>query len=367
MSYLARCLVLFVVVAPVAAGTDYEGPMRFSIFEPCRGSASICGATILAQGSLERNSSQKFAAFVAERRAELPPTPTVVFDSHGGSLNGAMALGRVIRRNRFNTRLESSYSYENSVDVVKFIGNAKCASACAFAFVGGLRREISDDARFGIHQFSGASGDIGEGVTQKAVVALAAYLAEMGVSRRLLDAASLVPPTTIYWLAPKDAQRLRVDNSRPILIPWTVKASPSGKALLYTAAEISQGRRVSLIITTKGNNAVVHAVTQLQRKTYSADRIKQFPLDMLPALTFSVDGESIETQPLTPWSQLDQPGAVVFRTSVAISLAALQTLARAQKLSVSDNFGTATSDVSLSTALSIDGLQSGIALLLRAH
>ena len=107
------------------AFSRHDGPMRFSLFLPCRGTASFCGIKILAEGRIERESGKRLQDFLNKNKSELPPTTELVFDSAGGSVYGAMEMGVVIRRNRLNTQLSAGYSHEVEFNVVDIVKNAQ--------------------------------------------------------------------------------------------------------------------------------------------------------------------------------------------------------------------------------------------------
>lgn len=347
--------------------------MRFSAFWPCSGNAGFCAPHILAEGRIERDTGLKFSQFIKNKTAhryQLPPRPTISFDSPGGSVAGGLDLGRLIRRYKFDTQLSSSYSQvveASQLSEKEFISAAKCASACTLAFLGGISREVSETARFGIHQFSGGARSIGDGATQVTVVVLAAYIEEMGVNRALLDQASLVTETSIRWLSPQEVRTFKVDNTTPQINPWAIKASSQGIAMLHTEQDVSFGRRMSVTLAIDGGRTFVLAQTNLRRAVYKEDRTKQFPVNEAPELSFIVDGKTIPTQAVQPWSRVEKADGTSFRALAAISFEQLKLISRAKTLEISDNFGTATSDLSLSTSLSSEGLVTGVALLLRSR
>jgi hypothetical protein len=242
MFFMRVALLVFLLTVPVLAQAGYSGPMRFSVFWPCMGNASFCAPRILAEGTIERDTHRKFTAFLSNtkiHRHELPPQPDVCFNSPGGNLGGAIELGRTIRRLQLNTCLAPDYSRViegTRGDEEVFVRDAVCASACAFALVGGVDRLLESGARYGIHQFSAVKGAIGDSATQITVVALAAYLEEMGISRRLLDVASLVRPSEMHWLSLSELMQLRVDNMTVVPGRWRLNALDNGSVI----AEISQ-------------------------------------------------------------------------------------------------------------------------------
>ncbi|MFN7883617.1 MAG: hypothetical protein ACK5PF_11475, partial [bacterium] len=304
---------------------------------------------------------------INRRKSELPPVTVLVFDSPGGSVFGATELGTVIRQNRLDTQQSRSYSHQVEFNVINIVEDAKCASSCVLAFVGGINRVIDPDANFGIHQFSGASGDIGDGATQVTVVALASYLEEMGISRELLDAASLVPPNRIYWLTPQQTKRLRVDNSTPYIQPWKIAATADGRALLLTEQEISHGRKLGIKIHADNSNAILLLTLSFDRRKYGDDRIKQFPVNEAPSIKLSTPEKSIQTRPLLRWNKVESNGMVTFKSTLTISLSDLGIISREKRLYIGDNQVGATKDISLATELSTEGFQSGVALLLKSR
>lgn len=360
-------IIFIIAFKSSSAFARYDGPMRFSLFLPCSGSASFCGIRVLAEGRIERDSGKRLQEFINRKKSELPPVTVLVFDSPGGSVFGAMELGTVIRQNRLDTQQSGGYSHQVEFNVIDIVKNAKCASSCTLAFVGGINRVLDPDAKFGIHQFSGASGNIGDGATQVTVVALASYLQEMGISRELLDAASLVPSNQIYWLTPGEAKRLRVDNSTPYIQPWKIAATTDGRALLLTEQEISHGRKLGIKIYADNGNAILLFTVSFDRLKYGGDRIKNFPLNEPPSIKLSTPEKSIQTRPLLPWNKVESNGIVTFKSTSTISLSDLEILSKGKSLYVLDPQVGATKDISLTTDLSTEGFQSGVSLLLKSR
>lgn len=371
---MKKLLIIFVAILIPSisfARQNYAGPMRFSTFWPCNGSASSCGIRILAEGTIQPDTGKKFEFFLRNRKQhkhELPPQPTIVFNSPGGSVLGGIELGRIIRRNRLDVELADSYSQVvdgDSTRVEILVEKAVCASACVIAFSGGMTRTVQPDAHMGIHQFSGSQGNIGDGATQVAVVFLAAYLEEMGINRAMLDKASLTPSASIYWVSDSEAKRFRLDNTSPYLSPWKISATAEGNAVLEILQEVSFGRTVSLRITIMQGMGVLTATTFLDKSAISPDRTSQFPVNEKSEIELCTQNRCIQARPVRPWLRRETNTLTVFQTIAALSLAELREISRANQLRISDNFGNATSDVSLSTDLSSEGLSPGIALLLK--
>ena len=364
-------VVILLISCSAFGRTPYEGPMRFSTFWPCNGNASFCGIRILAEGTIQPESGRKFETFLRNRKQHkqaLPPRPTVVFDSPGGSVIGGMELGRVIRKNKLDTEMADSYSQVAENDQSKkaaVIERAVCASACVIAFSGGMTRSAQRGARLGIHQFSGGQGNIGDSATQVTVVVLASYFEEMGINRSLLDRASLVPASSIAWVSESDAKRFRLDNTAPYLSQWKVTPTEDGVAVLEVLQEVGFGRSVSLRVSSAQGAGVLTVETILEKSVLSGDRIGQFPENELPEIDICTQTRCIQARPVRPWARRESTTLTAFQAIVSLSSAELLEMSKANRPRITDNFGNAASDVSLSTELSTIGLAPGIALLLR--
>ena len=345
--------------------------MQFSTFAPCKGNASFCGVRILAQGIIQRDSGEHLAQFLANPRLHknaLPPVPTVVFDSPGGNIVGAMSIGRVIRRNRMDTEIGTSYSrvmHENRFEEQTYIESPQCASACVLEFVGGISRSVQPEAKIGVHQFAAPTGNVGDGATQVTMVVLASYLDEMGVERLVLDRASTVPPKSMHWLSQFEARLYNLDNTAPAKLPWRISALPQGDAILEVVQTISAGRTVFLRIAIVRGVAALSVTTVLNKSAYHHERIAQFPVGTPSNISLCTEHKCFRGTSVRSWNRSETDSAVHFQILVALAPSDLSALSKAKRLSVDDGFGTASADISLNTDLSISGFSSGIALLLR--
>lgn len=236
---------LLILVWLSLSATAWAEPMHFEIFRPCTAANALCAPRILAIGMIEKDSHLKLAAFLAQHtdpdtplaslpgmsdmrtRQHMPPDgpplpaqATLCFHSAGGDMRGAVELGLLLRKRQIDTCLAPAYPRVTPAGLpMPLVEQAHCLSACAFAFAGGVHRHIAEGSRLGVHQFRSAQGDAGESMTQIAMVLLAAYLEQMGVSRTLLDAAALVPPNKLYMLTLEEAQHLRMDNTATNSVP----------------------------------------------------------------------------------------------------------------------------------------------------
>jgi hypothetical protein len=173
------------------------------------------GANVIAQGDIDEST---VAAFNAYKNAH-PGVRRVVFDSMGGSVLEALALGRAIRQARLDTYVGGTYKAPgDGFTAANLESMGECYSACVYAFAGGMHRFFdATGGVMGIHQFEFVGNRTGdqtanEGTAQFLMTAIGVYLDEMGVSRHLLDWAALVPPNTIQPLPRAMAERFQLDN-----------------------------------------------------------------------------------------------------------------------------------------------------------
>ena len=153
---------------------------------------------VLAQGRITQDS---FRSFDAVARA-LPPHVPVVLNSSGGSFLGGITLGLAVRQ------------HGSPVLVPR---GAICASACAYAFLGGVVRQAPNGARIGVHRFFAVNRYTGErsisyerSVTPQALALLTRYVQAMGASPSLVGLADRVEPSDIHFLNRRELQQYRI-------------------------------------------------------------------------------------------------------------------------------------------------------------
>lgn len=363
------CLLLLFWATHCHAQQGTNGPMRFTTFWPCNGNASFCAPRILAEGTIQNDTANQFLRFLGNTKShahQLPPKPTVVFNSPGGSVFGGMALGQLIRQRNMDTEMDVSYSRAISLaeDEV-FVKNATCASACVLAFAGGHTRTIQTKSSVGIHQFSTPGGNIGDSATQVTIVALAAYLEKMGIHRSLLDVASLVPHTSIKWLTGQEAKAFTLDNSSTPLSPWRIAATPQGLPVLELTQMIGPGRNLYLRVAQFNSYFTLAITLDLNKTIHSPDRILFFPSLEIPEIKLCGDAYCTKGYASKSWVRSESRDRVRFQGVVAFASEDFLKFAGGDTLLISDALPPALSDIGISTNLSKDGLANGIALLRR--
>ena len=144
-----------VVPAP-AATTDLRSlPMHFELRQegPAQSCDKHCRTWVSAVGAITADTPKDFETFLQGRDLR---GATIALDSDGGSVLGAIALGRDIRR------LDMTTMVGKTVDVGAGNGSngpraelqpkADCESMCTFVLLGGTKRFVPPEARVMVHQ-----------------------------------------------------------------------------------------------------------------------------------------------------------------------------------------------------------------------
>lgn len=160
---------------------------------------------IYASGTIQAGDAVRLRQFI---RAQNVDMAVIAFDSPGGSVAEALRLGNLIRELNLDTEI-SRRGNESAV------GQAVCASACAYAFAGGSNRYFTGyGSRLGIHQFSmpgTAQANVAD--VQVASAVLVEYLTRMGVDANAFAAAAVTRSEEMLWLSPEEAESLRLANN----------------------------------------------------------------------------------------------------------------------------------------------------------
>jgi len=142
----------------------------------------------------------------------------VFFNSNGGMLIPAMEIGKAIRLKGFVTAV---------------LDNSQCASACALAWLAGVRRFMGPNARIGFHAASTLQN--GQAAVASTGNALAGgYLTQLGLSEAAIVYVTSESPESIRWLTPMDAQRYGIEVS---ILPPLADANPGSSPTLNPTPE----------------------------------------------------------------------------------------------------------------------------------
>ncbi|MDE2017885.1 MAG: hypothetical protein KGI57_09280 [Hyphomicrobiales bacterium] len=197
-------------------------PMDFRVAKVDDGRCSgHCPDVIAARGQIGVDTADRFVAFLKDASADKALRDVVLIDSPGGKVVGAMRLGMAFRK--LGAAVVVARVAGGGTDAVA--GPGLCMSACAYAFMGGVKRVVPSHSLVGIHRMSRveyeAGGSAGAAVvaqrvyaTPDMVAALTSYARSMGVGEGLVKLAETVPPANIHIVTPDEERRWRLATSK---------------------------------------------------------------------------------------------------------------------------------------------------------
>ena len=233
MSWLMeRCA--FVVIACLFSSHLAAEPMHFE--ENSTGGNCLGCEWIQATGEITDGTTNAFERFLKT----LDWVPHFIrLNSPGGSLSGGITLGEKFRELGVSTEVGASES-DRQPDGFHTYSRVPgiCASACAYAFLGGEQRLLDTNAKLGFHRFytkdalASSTSKLFSGQdldnTQRIAAALSLYIVNMGVDARLLALASQAGPDEIRWLTLQEARDLRVTYEPYSFKPWRLEPYENG-------------------------------------------------------------------------------------------------------------------------------------------
>jgi hypothetical protein len=160
-------------LAPAAPRTiTLDHPMRFRLMHTRQGQSDE-PLWIAAEGLITAETAEEFKRFI--RRHQLQGAPlTVRLHSGGGHLLAGLELGRLIRGLGYQTEIGRSVGLNKD----GFKRKGRCASSCAYAFLGGQTRKASEQ-ELGIHRYGFRERETGRMISRTAIEAS---------SRQIIDA-----------------------------------------------------------------------------------------------------------------------------------------------------------------------------------
>jgi len=236
---------------PAAGGSaDNSSPMRFALFadgspETC---ATTCRPLIGASGMITSDSSRQFITFVRDNALQAgqggQPGATVVLESDGGSVLGALDLGRAIRRFGFATTVGRVVERRTATSIKygEMTGRADCQSMCSFVLLGGVQRYVAPAARVLVHQIwlgdrredAVAANYTAEDlvVVQRDIGAILQYTTEMGGDVELVGLSLRVPPwEPMRALTRDELRRMKLDLDVEVPVTAAVVKTAAGPTL----------------------------------------------------------------------------------------------------------------------------------------
>jgi hypothetical protein len=201
-----------------------EGPV-----DACRGP---CRVWISATGVVTEDTVNEFSRFAKERDVR---GATIALDSEGGSVLGALALGRAIRHLDMTTTVGKTIALPQDSGLARatLSPKASCESMCAFVLLAGNRRYVPPQAHVLVHQIwlgnkskhaLEASYSAQElTIVQRDIGSLAHYTIEMGGGIELLETALRVPPwEPMHQLSAEELRQMRLTTVDRLFEPEDV-------------------------------------------------------------------------------------------------------------------------------------------------
>jgi hypothetical protein len=214
---------LFVSFAAPVAESDpsRSAPMQFSLRQDAANCGTKCKTWVAATGMIRAETARDFEIFAAKNNVR---GSTIVLNSEGGSVHGAIALGRAIRKFDMTTTVGRTVDGKSDPRVASIVPRADCESMCAFVLLAGSRRIVPPEARVRVHQIwlgdrrddAAAASYSAEDLVlvQRDIGKLAQYTIEMGGSVELLEISLRIPPWEPMRILSRDEmRRMNLDNS----------------------------------------------------------------------------------------------------------------------------------------------------------
>jgi hypothetical protein len=143
---------------------------------------------VVVQGTFEGKDGEQFFTKTGSLIAAI-----VRLESNGGSLVAGIQIGETIRLKGLQTLVPAG---------------ARCASACAMAWLGGTQRFMGPGAQIGLHLAYNANSEQDTGVAN---ALLGAYLNRVGLPYSAVVYITQSVPQSITWLSIADAKRLGIE------------------------------------------------------------------------------------------------------------------------------------------------------------
>jgi hypothetical protein len=165
------------------------------------------GGRLLAVGTITPGTAKTFAAEIDKRGDYVK---TVVLHSPGGSLEDALAIGRLIRARKFSTEVQ---------------GGHYCASACPLVFAAGIERKAGAKSGIGVHRVvvvAGSRDGVADG--QRVSARAQKYLRDMGVDPAVWIHAMETPNERLYRFNTEELLSLKLATQAGDRRPAEAKA-----------------------------------------------------------------------------------------------------------------------------------------------
>ena len=261
-------------------------PMAFTLFTegPADACAGKCRALISASGMITADTPRQFLAFTRENQAQ---DATVVLESDGGSVLGALELGRAIRRLGFSTTVGRVIERrtKGGAKLGEINPRVDCQSMCTFVLLGGVKRSVPTDARVLVHQIwlgdrredAVAASYTAEDlvVVQRDIGSIVQYTVEMGGDIELVQLSLKAPPwEPMRILSREELQRTHLDFAEDVAEKPAVTKTAAGPAIADIRRPMASERGWSF-----GDRSGQPVLSRVHPLTFEGERIGTFELE----------------------------------------------------------------------------------------
>lgn len=213
--------------------------------------------SIYASGDIVEGSAKRLEDLVRDRSIR---NAVIHFDSTGGLVVESVRMGQAIRRLGLSTDVSPDRAG-------RFAGRkAMCASACVYAYAGGVARYMNDEnGRLGVHQYyartdkAPAPDDLK--VAQLLSSVIVAHLQEMGISTSLYVAAAMTDSGDMLWLDSAESAAFDLVNEGVLPAKANIRITPEGRPYLVISQIADRGETRFSISCHGGSAKIVGDVT----------------------------------------------------------------------------------------------------------
>jgi hypothetical protein len=331
---LSTCLVATAMAAaaraqsaPPTKGPDTKSPPPPMVFYVAKGEPGACGPGcqewIAAEGFIDREAEPRLWELLRKigNDRKLP----VYFQSNGGSLIAGFEIGRLLRARGLTAGVSRTVPAkcdrrnpgDAACDQLKRSGRelpaeldtlaGACASACVYAILGGVVRDIGAGAALAVHDTSmpatirtfdengrivdrplELSAEKLRNALQGSQKVIALYLKQMGISPDLLTAAHAVSADKLHVLTRAEIVAFGIDRRERVESTWSlVDQSPGVSAVKVIEAKDGNAFRKAVLSLTCRDTTTVRL--QYMREAGDGE-------ESAPGLRLIADGRSL---PLT--------------------------------------------------------------------
>jgi hypothetical protein len=189
-------------------------------------------AWFAADGEITSDTPTTFLRFMADKQYH----PTIYLNSPGENLAAALKLGALIRNAGLSTGVAQSVPEPEDPRFDRLVPG-KCVSACAYAFLGGVRRS-AEAGEVEVHQFyheaafNDPSRKLFSALDLSADQFISAlvidYVSRMGADPRVVSIASTTSPGEMHYFNEDELDDLKVRWNPDVFQAWAIEPYGQG-------------------------------------------------------------------------------------------------------------------------------------------